>query len=152
MKNGKRTITVILLAAVVFFVVTYLYSYTKTSKTWARNLKAENIESIEMTTAPSENDKRYKKFDESEFEKIVETINNANGFYRAWPEEMAGGYKRLYIVIKNGDVHTVSNQGNIYLEIDGDSYKAKSEYLSSFNEMLGEGNSAVPQLIPYIEW
>ena len=25
-----------------------------------------------MTTAPSEDDKRYKKFDESEFEKIVE--------------------------------------------------------------------------------
>ena len=94
----------------------------------------------------------YNIFDESEFKKIVETINNANGFYRARPKEIAGGYKRLYIVMKNGDVHTVSNQGNIYLEIDGDSYKAKSEYLLSFNEMLGEGNSAVPQLIPYIEW
>ena len=87
-----------------------------------------------MTVMPSSENERYKLFDKSEYKEIVALINSSNGKYEPSPEPIAGGGTMLYITASDGTIHTVVNNGNTYLCIDGDSYTASYKYLSSWDK------------------
>lgn len=152
MKNKWKLILCVVLAVAAVWAAKSIASYNKTSIKWARSLQAANVAKIEMTVFPSEEGKYYKVFDKEDTAWIVDIINGAEGKYVPRPDEIEGGMKTLYVVMKDGTVHKMSNNGNRYLVIDGDSYKTDSKYLSDMWEELGTGESEIPGIIPYIEW
>lgn len=101
---------------------------------WAQGLKVSDVEKIEAVSMPNFENERYKNYDVSEFADIVEIVNNANGKKVENPEEGAGGGITFYITTTGGERHTFSNNGNIYLTIDGVSYEASYDYLSKLGD------------------
>ena len=108
---------------------------------WAKSLKVEDIQSIELIVQPSSQTERYMKFKTNEYPEIVSLINQSNGRLIKNPEGIAGGAQTFYITTKDGDVHTVTNNGNIYLIIDADTFQARHNWLSKWDY---KGNSNVP--------
>ena len=127
---------------------------SRPSLKWAKILEETEISKIEMTVMPSSENERYKLFDKSEYKEIVALINSSNGKYEPSPEPIAGGGTILYITASDGTIHTVVNNGNTYLCIDGDSYTASYKYLSSWDKYgLNKGDSAIPFPPPdYLEY
>jgi hypothetical protein len=152
MKNKLKLALCVILASAAMWAAKSAASYNRASIKWARNLQAKNVAKIEMTVFPSEEGKYYKAFDKEDTKWIVDIINSAEGKYVPRPHEIAGGMKTLYVVMKDGTVHKVSNNGNVYIVIDGDSYKASYKYLNGMWEELGTGESEIPRIIPYIDW
>lgn len=98
---------------------------------WAKGLRAEEVESIELFVTPGiENP--YHRFSLSEIPEVVDRINGSRGKYLPDPEALAGGGQTLLVTLKDGDKHQVSNIGNTYLAIDGDHYDAGYGWLSSW--------------------
>ena len=90
---------------------------------WAKSLRVEDvarIEQINMTRTP---DKQYKDLDAEEFAEIVALINKSVGRYQKETELLNGRTFSLYITTTDGVRHEVVNDANVYLRIDGDSYR-----------------------------
>ena len=114
---------------------------------WAQNLSVNDIERIEAIRMPSNENERYRNFEQTEFARIVEIINNAKGEQVENPELLAGGGITFYITMLDGTRHTFRNNGNVYLVIDGVSFNASYDWLSSWlDEPL---NSRVPDDFEY---
>lgn len=114
---------------------------------WAQNLNSTNIERIEAIAMPSNEGQRYKEYDISEFTDIIEIVNNAKGKKIDNPESIVGGRVTFYITTTDGERHKFSNSGNIYLIIDGVSYKANKKWLYSWGDI--QLNSTVPDDFVY---
>lgn len=112
------------------------------SMTWARFLRAEDIQSIELIVQPSDEQERYKKYEPEEYPEIIELVNQGRGKPVKNPEEISGGGQTFYITTKDGVIHQFLNNGNMYLFIDGDAYEAGYEWLRKWNY---SGDSAVPR-------
>ena len=117
---------------------------------WAKNLNISDIESIEAVRLPylaSYENEQYKNYEKAEFVRIVEIINSAKGKLQESPEQLFGGGICFYITLVDGTRHTFRNDGNEYLIIDGVSFKASYDWLSSWkNESL---DSKVPDGFEY---
>ena len=74
---------------------------------------------------------------------MVTILNESRGRYIARPRELSGGASTLYITTADGVRHTVSNEGNVYLRIDGAAYKPGYFWLSAWP--YTEGNAPLPE-------
>ena len=114
---------------------------TTPSMLWAKSLQLKDVESIELIVQPSDEQEQYKNFGAEEIASIIKLINSSNGTLVQNPESISRRTQTIFITLKNGEVHHFINSGNTYLIIDGDIFKAKQDWLNSWNY---EGNSDVP--------
>ena len=91
---------------------------------WAKNLRVDDVVRVELTIMPQVTDKQYKDFNADEIAQAVALINKSSGRYISEPEPLNGSTMTLYITTADGVQHTVTNNGNIYLRIDGDTYRS----------------------------
>ena len=110
-------------AVCVIVAVCFLTNPEHETMKWAKSLRVEDvarIEQINMTRTP---DKQYKDLDAEEFAEIVALINKSVGRYQKETELLNGRTFSLYITTTDGVRHEVVNDANVYLRIDGDSYR-----------------------------
>ena len=110
-------------AVCVVVAVCFLTNPERATMKWAKELRVEDVARIELTTMPQTPDKQYKDFDAEEFAEVVALINRSGGRYVRSMEPLAGGSIELYVTTTDGVRHTVVNNGNVYLCIDGDAYR-----------------------------
>mgnify|MGYP001128980613 CR=1 FL=1 len=91
---------------------------------WAKNLRVDDVVRVELTIMPQATDKQYKDFNADEIAEAVALINKSSGRYISEPESLNGSTMTLYITTADGVQHTVTNNGNIYIRIDGDTYRS----------------------------
>ena len=91
---------------------------------WAKNLRVEDVVRVELTIMPQATNKQYKDFNADEIAEAVALINKSSGRYISEPESLNGSTMTLYITTADGVQHTVTNNGNIYIRIDGDTYRS----------------------------
>ena len=91
---------------------------------WAKNLRVDDVVRVELTIMPQATDKQYKDFNADEIAEAVALINKSSGRYISEPESLSGSTMTLYITTADGVQHTVTNNGNIYIRIDGDTYRS----------------------------
>ena len=90
---------------------------------WAKNLCVDDVVRVELTIMPQVADKQYKDFNADEIAEAVALINKSGGRYVRSMEPLTGGSTELYVTTTDGVRHTVVNNGNVYLCIDGDAYR-----------------------------
>ena len=90
---------------------------------WAKNLRVDDVVRVELTIMPQATDKQYKDFNADEIAEAVALINKSSGRYVRSMEPLTGGSTELYVTTMDGVRHTVVNNGNVYLCIDGDAYR-----------------------------
>ena len=90
---------------------------------WAKNLRVDDVVRVELTVMPQVTDKQYKDFNADEIAEAVALINKSSGRYVRSMEPLNGGSTELYVTTTDGVRHTVVNNGNVYLCIDGDAYR-----------------------------
>lgn len=129
--------------ACVILAVCFLTNPLRESMIWAKNLSAEDVESIELVVMPQSSDKQYRLFHADEIKEIVSLIHESHGRYIANPEPLTGGSITFYIHMKDGTRHTFSSDGNMYLHIDEDCYDAGYDWLSSWPYEAGD--STLPE-------
>jgi len=144
--NYKRpSFWVITAAVIVVCIVTIGFASNPRSVTpsmmWAKSLRVEDIQSIELIVYPSSQTKQYKKFKPEEFAEIVYLINESNGRLIDKPKDITANMQTFYVTTKDGTIHKFSNSGNTYLIIDGDTFIASYDWLSKWNY---KGDSDVP--------
>ena len=110
-------------AVCIVVAVCFLTNPERATMKWAKELRVEDVARIELTTMPQTPDKQYKDFDAEEFAEVVALINRSGGRYVRSMEPLAGSSIELYVTTTDGVRHTVVNNGNVYLCIDGDAYR-----------------------------
>ena len=110
-------------AVCVVVAVCFLTNPERATMKWAKELRVEDVARIELTTMPQTPDKQYKDFDAEEFAEVVALINRSGGRYVRSMEPLAGSSIELYVTTTDGVRHTIVNNGNVYLCIDGDAYR-----------------------------
>ncbi|MFR0770758.1 MAG: hypothetical protein ACLSHO_15260 [Dysosmobacter sp.] len=91
---------------------------------WAKNLRVDDVVRVELTIMPQATNKQYKDFNADEIAEAVALINKSSGRHISEPESLNGSTMTLYITTADGVQHTVTNNGNIYIRIDGDTYRS----------------------------
>lgn len=109
---------------------------------WVQTLRADEVEQIELFVYPGEEEQQYRLFPKEEIPEVIQLLNSSSGKDTGVIEGVEGETKTFYLRMKNGEHHTVSNIGNIYLEIDGEYYLAAYEWLSGWKYT---GNRALPE-------
>lgn len=136
---------VIAVAAAVFLLAANPLS-KRESMRWLNSLNAEDVQQIEVVVMPSDENERYALYtDESDISDITALLRKGKGRYVEKPEALTGGGVSFYLTMKDGSRHSVFNTGNVYLVVDWDSYKADSDWLSSWDETYGWGNAPLPE-------
>ena len=110
---------------------------------WAQELRAEDIVSAELAVMPQAAEKQYRVFSAEELPEVAALLNASRGRHVSQPEALAGSAITLYVTTADGVRHTVSNEGNAYLYIDGDAYKPGYSWLAAWP--YTEGNEPLPE-------
>ena len=103
--------------------VCFLTNPERATMKWAKSLCVEDVARIELHVMPQAIDKQYKDLDTEEIAEAVALINKSGGRYVRSMEPLDGGSTALYVTTTDGVRHTVVNNGNVYLCIDGDAYR-----------------------------
>ena len=103
--------------------VCFLTNPERATMKWAKSLRVEDVARIELFVMPQAIDKQYKDLDTEEIAEAVAHINKSRGWYVRSAEPLDGGSTALYVTTTDGVRHTVVNNGNVYLHIDGDAYR-----------------------------
>ena len=111
-------------AVCVIVAVCFLTDPEHETMKWAKNLRVDDVVRVELTIMPQVADKQYKDFNADEIAEAVALINKSSGRYISEPESLSGSTMTLYITTADGVQHTVTNNGNIYIRIDGDTYRS----------------------------
>ncbi|MDO4766221.1 MAG: M56 family metallopeptidase [Eubacteriales bacterium] len=117
------------------------------SMKWAKNLKMEEIEKMELLVTPAPQNQPYRLFEREEWQEVIDLIHQSRGKYLANPEELAGQVITLYVTTKDGKIHHIGNLGNAQLVIDGDHYQSDYDWLSGWK--YREGNVPLPKYFHY---
>lgn len=140
-KKPAFWVLIIAVLAVAAICIGFLSNPIKSpSMDWAKSLILNDIQSIELVVMPSNENERYRKFEQDEFADVVNLVRQSRGSLIKNPEPLAGGGQTFYITTKDGLVHKFSNNG--YLVIDGDTFDAGYDWLSSWNF---SGDTNVPE-------
>lgn len=140
----KKRIVFLLLTILIFLIIIIAVLRARSSMRWAQTLKTEDVAKIEAVVHPPVNDKPYKNFTEQEIDSVVKQINQCSGRFTLKPEKPAGASFIYYITMKDGDVHTVANNG-IELVIDETYYTGDEDRLNDWlNSVIGEVDSPLP--------
>ena len=110
-------------AVCVVVAVCFLTNPERATMKWAKSLRVEDVARIELFVMPQAIDKQYKDLDTEEIAEAVARINKSRGWYVRSAEPLDGGSTALYVTTTDGVRHTVVNNGNVYLCIDGDAYR-----------------------------
>ena len=110
-------------AVCVVVAVCFLTNPERATMKWAKSLRVEDVARIELFVMPQAIDKQYKDLDTEEIAEAVARINKSRGWYVRSAELLDGGSTALYVTTTDGVRHTVVNNGNVYLHIDGDAYR-----------------------------
>ena len=110
-------------AVCVVVAVCFLTNPERATMKWAKSLRVEDVTRIELHVMPQAIDKQYKDLDTEEIAEAVALINKSGGRYVRSMEPLDGGSTALYVTTTDGVRHTVVNNGNVYLCIDGDAYR-----------------------------
>ena len=110
-------------AVCVVVAVCFLTNPERATMKWAKSLRVEDVARIELFVMPQAIDKQYKDLDTEEIAEAVARINKSRGWYVRSAEPLTGGSTALYVTTTDGVRHTVVNNGNVYLHIDGDAYR-----------------------------
>ncbi len=110
-------------AVCVVMAVCFLTDPEHETMKWAKNLRVDDVVRVELTIMPQATDKQYKDFNADEIAEAVALINKSGGRYVRSMEPLTGGSTELYVTTMDGVRHTVVNNGNVYLCIDGDAYR-----------------------------
>ena len=110
-------------AVCVVVAVCFLTNPERATMKWAKSLRVEDVARIELHVMPQAIDKQYKDLDTEEIAEAVALINKSGGRYVRSMEPLAGSSIELYVTTTDGVRHTVVNNGNVYLCIDGDAYR-----------------------------
>ena len=110
-------------AVCVVVAVCFLTNPEHETMKWAKNLRVDDVVRVELTIMPQATDKQYKDFNADEIAEAVALINKSSGRYVRSMEPLTGGNTELYVTTTDGVRHTVVNNGNVYLCIDGDAYR-----------------------------
>ena len=110
-------------AVCVVMAVCFLTDPEHETMKWAKNLRVDDVVRVELTIMPQATDKQYKDFNADEIAEAVALINKSGGRYVRSMEPLNGGSTELYVTTTDGVRHTVVNNGNVYLCIDGDAYR-----------------------------
>lgn len=145
MKN-KKVFVLLLLILILIIIGIMLFIKTGKPMRWAQSVNAEDIAKVELLVYPhSETDKPYKNFKSEEFDAVTEKINQCSGRFTLNPEQPVGVSFCYYITMKNGDVHTVANNG-MELDIDGTFYTGNEEWLTQWvDSIMNEVDSPIPE-------
>ena len=111
-------------AVCVVVAVCFLTNPEHDTMKWAKNLRVDDVVRVELTIMPQATNKQYKDFNADEIAEAVALINKSSGRYISEPESLNGSTMTLYITTADGVQHTVTNNGNIYIRIDGDTYRS----------------------------
>ena len=111
-------------AVCVVVAVCFLTNPEHETMKWAKNLRVDDVVRVELTIMPQATNKQYKDFNADEIAEAVALINKSSGRYISEPESLNGSTMTLYITTADGVQHTVTNNGNIYIRIDGDTYRS----------------------------
>ena len=103
--------------------VCFLTNPERATMKWAKSLRVEDVARIELHVMPQAIDKQYKDLDTEEIAEAVALINKSGVRYVRSMEPLDGGSTALYVTTTDGVRHTVVNNGNVYLCIDGDAYR-----------------------------
>ena len=122
-KKPAFWVVAVSVAVCVVVAVCFLTNPERATMKWAKSLRVEDVARIELHVMPQAIDKQYKDFDAEEFAEVVALINRSGGRYVRSMEPLAGGSIELYVTTTDGVRHTVVNNGNVYLCIDGDAYR-----------------------------
>ena len=126
-------------AVCVVVAVCFLTNPEHETMKWAKNLRVDDVVRVELTIMPQATNKQYKDFNADEIAEAVALINKSSGRYISEPESLNGSTMTLYITTADGVQHTVTNNGNIYIRIDGDTYRS-----THITWPYTEGNSPLP--------
>ena len=110
-------------AVCVVVAVCFLTNPEHETMKWAKSLRVEDVARIELFVMPQAIDKQYRDLDAEEIAEAVALINKSSGRYVRSAELLDGGSTTLYVTTTDGVRHTVVNNGNVYLHIDGDAYR-----------------------------
>lgn len=111
---------------------------------WLRQLDASQVKQIELVAMPGDSEGQYTLYtDPEEISSIVSMLQQGRGQYEAEPESLVGGGRTFYIILTDGTQHTVTNDGNVYLYIDDEAYKASHSWLESWEENY-KGTEEIP--------
>ena len=112
---------------------------------WAKTVKSEEIAKIEVTVHPAVEGEGYKEFGINEFDAVADKINQCTGRFTLNPKVPVGGSFVYYVTMKNGEVHTIGNNG-MELIIDGVFYTGDRDWLEPWIEsVIEEADSPVPE-------
>lgn len=112
---------------------------------WAQNLTADQVASVDLVVMPQSKDRQYKQLSPEEIPEVVELLNQSRGRLVKNPEALNGQSIMLYLTLTDGSRHEVVNMGNVYLMIDGDSYDAPYDWLVTWEDVYGAGDSPLPE-------
>ena len=117
---------------------------------WAQQVTAEQIARVELVVSPADPEKCYRELAPEEYETVALLLQQSMGSYVPEPEPLAGGGVTLYLTMTDGSTHQVSNNGNVYLVIDGESFDAPYDRLLLWQEMgFDWGDSPAPEGIDW---
>ena len=125
LRYKKPAFWVVAVSVVVCAVVAvcFLTNPERATMKWAKSLRVEDVARIELFVMPQAIDKQYRDLDTEEIAEAVALINKSRGWYVRSAELLVGGSTALYVTTTDGVRHTVVNNGNVYLHIDGDAYR-----------------------------
>lgn len=113
---------------------------------WAQNVTADQIARAELVVSPADPEKCYRELAPEEYETVALLLQQSVGDYVEDPEPIAGGGATLYLTMADGSTHQVSNVGNVYLVIDGESFDTPYDRLLLWDEMgFDWGDSPAPE-------
>ncbi len=118
---------------------------------YAQNFSLSGIDKIEVVSFLS-GQEQYQLIDEDQYLEIVEIIHESSGreVEQSKATEQYGGTIYFYITKSDGNILTLGNIGNTYLQIGNDYFKADYDFLNSFWDY--EGNQLVPDDFHYGEY
>lgn len=112
---------------------------------WAQDLTADQVASVDLVVMPQSQDKQYKQLSAEEVPAVVELINQSRGGPVRNPETLNGQSIWFYLTLADGSRHEVGNMGNTYLVIDRDYYDAPYDWLVTWEDNYGAGDSPLPE-------
>ena len=144
-KKPAAALLGLLLCSVTFSLIFFAYDPPDDSLEWARELQPEDVARIELVVMPQDTDKQYRRLSEEESARAVALINECRGRRLSRHDALAGGDITFYVTTDDGVTHTVANNGNVYLVVDGVYFDAGHDWLAGWEADWGEGNAALPE-------
>ncbi len=153
MKYKKPVIGVSIFCIILLVILTLMLGTNSRGKEMAssikmlQSLKVSDVEKIELIATPGESNNNYCMMTEEMYPEIVQLINMGSGNLVETVEPLAGGGIHFYITKNTGEILTVGNIGNTYLQINNEYFTTDKEWLQKFEKF--KGNAPIPEAFHY---